>query len=233
LLCCVFFILLTYSTPLEDWEKTYLKLHNDTKDMVLKSLVTYPRTESIEKDKPLLVILIKTVEDLLDSKKEIMQAIELKALDGIRDILLVIDSLARVKDDILLFNADYVQIYKGGFDLLRFVIDKPDEKKSGRSIYIEINSYRKELMNTLKGEDYHNLKESFNWISRIFAVLFSLVLTLFPFFLMKKLYDYFFPTKESEFEKYLKLKIVKEQEKKKKKLTNFKLFIWGSYKILT
>jgi hypothetical protein len=60
------------------------------------------------------------------------------------------------KEAVLLYQADYVLIYKGGFDVLK--LRNVKYPKSGRSLYIQLNSARNELIRyieTARGRHYY------------------------------------------------------------------------------
>ena len=137
-----------------DWRKeNYSKLDDNVAQNILKSLITYPRTESLEKDKPFVNLKIEVpskeaYQNIIESLK---MNVQLKAVDGREDIIYILGHLSFLREELLLDQCDYIQIYKGGMNLLRIQIG---ENNNGRSAYIEIHSLCLKLMNCLQGKSF-------------------------------------------------------------------------------
>jgi hypothetical protein len=108
---------------------------------IIQSHVVYPRTDEL---KDTGVYESEYSKSLTEVCKQIEQSIELKAIDAVKDSLIILSMIEEFKDDVLLAQADMLVIYKGGFDILK--LRNADEPNSGRSIYIEINGCRNELI---------------------------------------------------------------------------------------
>jgi hypothetical protein len=118
---------------------------NDVAKNIILSQIVYPKTESI-KDKS---ITQKNYNGtLLNAIQEIEADINLKAIDAVADAVEVLRLMEEFKESILLNQADCVVIYKGGFDIVMLTNEKLPT--SGRSIYIELNSSRNELIRYIK-----------------------------------------------------------------------------------
>ena len=110
------------------------RIAKETLESHVKYLLT---SECVLLDKPLVYAKYnaQNLEVLLPNLK-------MSALDD--DARVILDCLRAFKESILAAQADYILIYKGGFNTLRLENDeKPD---SGRSIFIEINSLRHALL---------------------------------------------------------------------------------------
>lgn len=109
---------------------------------IVESHVVYPKTSNLQADKALYS---GTYEDSLTSSiREIQESIELKAVDAIKDAVSLLILMEEFKSSVMLTNADMVVVYKGGFDIIQLV--NKANPKSGRSIYVEINSCRNDLI---------------------------------------------------------------------------------------
>ena len=81
--------------------------------------------------------------------------IGLKAIDAVKDSVVLLKLLNEFKESILLSQADYLLIYKAGFDIIK--LENSAKPNSGRSMYIEINSCRNELvryLQTMRGQEF-------------------------------------------------------------------------------
>ena len=158
----------------DDVEKWYLTADEDVKKMMLLAQCVFPRTESLNKDKPIEVFENEGDSFPLKEIKDVVSnSISLLAIDCRKELLHILDILFLIKDDILFSQADFVQFYKSGHDIFRIHNSKP---QSGRSIYIEINSLRLEVLNLLRMEEYSQIKE---WAGNL-ASYFQLLLSLTP-----------------------------------------------------
>lgn len=111
--------------------------------MIVQSQVLYPRTTNIILEKALYTGTFES--SLLPVVQELQGSIELHAIDAIADCVEVLKMMDEFRDSILLQRADYVVIYKGGFDVVK--LKNTHNPQSGRSIFIELNSCRRELIN--------------------------------------------------------------------------------------
>lgn len=120
---------------------------------IIESQIVYPRTANLAADKAILMLEFNgTLKSVVS---DIENNIDLRAVDAVKDCLQVLKLVEEFKETILLDQADFFVIYKGGFDVLKLQnMKKPD---SGRSIYIELNSARNELIRyteTLRAESF-------------------------------------------------------------------------------
>ena len=77
-----------------------------------------------------------------------------KAIDDIEDALVLLKILNELKETILLSQADYIIIYKAGFNIIK--LENSARPNLGRSIYVDINSCRNELnryVETMRGKE--------------------------------------------------------------------------------
>jgi hypothetical protein len=134
-------------------ESLYSGISATIKDTAVRAGFVYPRTDSIKDDIPEETFQMKNPDS--PNYQELItycqQSISLKALDGLEDILEIVDSLTRIHTQMLFNRVDCIQIWKGGIDLLRINMEG---QKTGRSAYIEINSLRLRLMNLLHKKEY-------------------------------------------------------------------------------
>jgi hypothetical protein len=92
--------------------------------------------------------------------------IGLKAIDAVKDSVVLLKLLNEFKESILLSQADYLLIYKAEFDIIK--LENSAKPNSGRSMYIEINSCRNELVRyvqTMRGQ------QEFPWLQVISLVV--------------------------------------------------------------
>ena len=128
-------------------------LGHHTARTIIESQIVYPRTASIQTDSAMFTG--EFGNSLLEAIKQIQNDIELKAVDAVKDdAVVVLSMMEEFKDSLLISKADFVVVYKGGFDVVKLInINRPN---SGRSIYVEINSCRNELIRiiqTARGKD--------------------------------------------------------------------------------
>lgn len=122
------------------------EIGHDTARSIVESQIVYPRTIGLQNDKALYSGEFD--ETLTDVITKIQNSIELKAVDAVKDAVSILKLVEEFKHSILLSNADLVVVYKGGFDILR--LENKANPQSGRSIYIEINSCRNELIRIIQ-----------------------------------------------------------------------------------
>jgi hypothetical protein len=92
----------------------------------------------------------------LEVIQKIENNIELKGIDAVKDSIILLKMMEEFKEAVLLDQADYVLIYKGGFDVLK--LRNVKYLKIGRSLYIDLNSARNELIRyieTARGRHYY------------------------------------------------------------------------------
>ena len=144
---------------MEDFESVYKKVSQHIRDAVVKSDIQYPRTQNLDKDIPEETFEIQSPEipNYEELRQHCQSSINLQALDGIEDIIYIVDTLSRVHNQMLLSRVDCVQIWKGGVDLLKIVMKG---NNTGRSAFIEINSLRLKLMNYLKEKEYTEIRSA-------------------------------------------------------------------------
>ena len=125
---------------------------NIAKNIIMAQIV-YPKTVGLSTDKAMIELTYDGT--LLPAIQTIENSIELKAIDAITDSVLVLKLVEEFKNSVLLDRADFVFIYKGGFDVVKLKNDQKPE--SGRSLYIELNSARNELIRyieTARGKSF-------------------------------------------------------------------------------
>lgn len=113
---------------------------------IVESQVTYPRTYILVDDKALITMEFEG--SLATVITSVQNNIELRALDATNDVVSILRMMVDLKESILLANADMIIVYKGGLNILRLV--NSGNPKSGRSINIEINSFRNELIRQIQ-----------------------------------------------------------------------------------
>ena len=108
---------------------------------IIQSHIVYPKTENLS-DKAILETEFEN--SLNDAITFIEKSINLKAIDAIKDAFEVLCMMEEFKESIMIDQADYIVIYKGGFNIIK--LKNSLNPASGRSIYVEINSCRNELI---------------------------------------------------------------------------------------
>ncbi len=101
------------------------------------------------------VVLCWVTQEILnleEVERSVSTEAELIAINGVEDVRAVLRVLILLKDDMHLEQFDTIQIYCGGVDLLRVVnlarsADRGSAgtRPSGRSVYVEVNEYRRRL----------------------------------------------------------------------------------------
>ena len=132
---------------------------------VVESHIVYPKTSSIDNQRAIFssVFDAATLSDVI---RFIEADIGLKAIDAVKDSVVLLKLLNEFKESILLSQADYLLIYKAGFDIIK--LENSAKPNSGRSMYIEINSCRNELVRyvqTMRGQ------QEFPWLQVISLVV--------------------------------------------------------------
>ena len=124
---------------------------------IIQSQIVYPRTLSLGSDKAMIQLQFDGT--LLPAIQQLENSIELKAIDAVKDYsVTVLKRIEEFKNSLFLEQADYVVVYKGGFDVVK--LENAQKPNSGRSLYIELNSARNELIRyieTTRGK-------SFRWL---------------------------------------------------------------------
>ena len=77
---------------------------------------------------------------LLEVIQKIEKNNELKAIDAVKESVILLKMVEEFKESVLLDQVDYILICKGGFNVLK--LRNVKYPKSGRSLYIELNSAR-------------------------------------------------------------------------------------------
>lgn len=109
---------------------------------IVQAQILYPRTDKLVADNGILELDFDGT--LLEVIQRIENNIELKAIDAVKDSVILLKMIEEFKESVLLDQADYILIYKGGVDVLK--LRNVKYPKSGRSLYIELNSARNELI---------------------------------------------------------------------------------------
>ena len=131
---------------------------------VICSMIQFPRTSSLEKDKPAAEFIFEANEVYDYSKVEqfIETNVNLISLDARDDLQMIIQSLKKVHDELHLDNFDCIQIFRCGIDLLRITNKSRDVN---RSAFIEINEYKRRLHHDIKpASSFSNLSCSIIFI---------------------------------------------------------------------
>ena len=82
--------------------------------------------------------------DLAAVKRAVVSDVELIAVNGVRDVVNVLEALELLREDMHLAQFDYVHVNRGGVVLLR-IVNTPPFHGSGRSVVVEVNEYRRRL----------------------------------------------------------------------------------------
>lgn len=122
------------------------EIGHDSARSIVDSQIIYPRTSDLQYDQAMFTGEFE--ETLTDVITKIQNSIELKAVDAVGDAISILKLMEECKNSILLSKADLVVVYKGGFDILK--LENRKYPQSGRSIYIEINSCRNELIRKIQ-----------------------------------------------------------------------------------
>ena len=85
---------------------------------------------------------------LLEVIQKIEKNNELKAIDAVKESVILLKMVEEFKESVLLDQVDYILICKGGFNVLK--LRNVKYPKSGRSLYIELNSARNELIRCIE-----------------------------------------------------------------------------------
>ena len=146
---------------------------------IVESQVVYPRTSSICLDKA--IVFEKYTPGGL---REVVTKLELnvdnvKAAHAVKDAVVILKLLVELKDSLLVNQADNILVYKGGFDIVRLQND--ENPKSGRSIYVEINSCRNDLIRYIQAAR----KEEIPWLQ--IGALLGAAITVALIALLRKL----------------------------------------------
>jgi len=109
---------------------------------VLASCFVFPRTASLEQNNPFTSYDVEKL-DLATIRGKVETDAHMVAANIRNDVLLILDAINEIKEDLLLDRMDAIVIYRGGLDVLCINVTS---NKSGRSAYIEINDYKRRLM---------------------------------------------------------------------------------------
>lgn len=138
------------------------------KDALISTIV-FPKTSSLENDEPQEHLEVDTLDyDYLE--KYVEKCPELIALNAVSDITLVLQVLKEIHDIMHIDQFDCVQIYRGGVDLIRIRLKNNTTK---RSVYVEINEYRRRLQHLLYPEKNDNIL-----VSIVVGALAALLVTI-------------------------------------------------------
>jgi len=155
-----------------------LSVAEDDAKALIKSLVVYPRTTSLQKDKPLVVFEFRPTpgEPFPPKKIEefVLQNDVLKGLGVEKDIAALLIVMAWHRDAILLDEADCVQFHKDQVDVLR-IVNLNKMANESRSIVIEINAARKSVVELVQ-ETSRWRRRSYWIVGVILTVIFSLLI---------------------------------------------------------
>ena len=127
---------------MESIEHLIKALGRSTARNIVESQIVYPKTNTLQTDQALyngeyngtLAPCILNIQDSIDYK----------AGNPMKDSISLLILIEEIKHSALLFRADMVVVCKRGFHMIRLV--NKAQPKSGRSIYIEVNSCRNDLI---------------------------------------------------------------------------------------
>ena len=122
---------------------------------ILTSVIVFPRTSSLKNDTPR--VIWKMGEDVKSYEDAMAKATahpELIAINAAEDTKLVLHALDLVQKELHLDQFDSIQIYRGGIDILR--ITNNVSHSADRSAYIEINEFRRRLIQSQVHKWYNN-----------------------------------------------------------------------------
>ena len=142
----------------------------------LCSVVVFPRTASLADDTPESIMEVDGYIDYEKLQQNVQTDTNLISLGAREDVILILKVLSEVHDVLHLEQFDSIQIYRGGVDLLR-IVNK--NRKTGRSVYVEINEYRRRLHQLLYPDQ--NIIPSV-----LIGVVSILCMTLINYYLLKK-----------------------------------------------
>ena len=150
------------------------ELVGDEKSEVLATSVVFPRTSSLQDEKPIL-LLEQDILNLVEALNSISKNPEIIALAAKSDLELVITVLTQISKELCLDQFDTIHICRSGIPLLR-IVNK--SRHVDRSVYVEINDYRRSLQERVakKTAARHDFMVSLGSVAVITAVLFSVYL---------------------------------------------------------
>jgi len=132
------------------------KLGDDIALDICASCIVFPRTDNLSKDNPRIVYVVNPdadvneVKGFADAKARAASEPELVALNANQDVAMALELLGKLQKHFALDKFDYVQVYRGGVDLVRLdYIAKYNSRPCGRSVYFEINEYRRRLISAV------------------------------------------------------------------------------------
>jgi len=111
----------------------------ERRDILCSSFI-FPRTESLL-DEPAINLEVETL-DFAQILKSIDNDPEAIALCVYKDLRLILGDIQEVAEELCLDKFDSIQFYRNGLNVLRIQLKG---NNCGRSVYLEINDYRRYL----------------------------------------------------------------------------------------
>lgn len=143
---------------MNNFEILIKKASNQTRKDILRDVIVFPKTEALEENKPVSIFFYDEKPNWESILVNVNYDEELVAINAVNDINILLGILKEIQDDLHLQQFDSIQIYRGGVNIVR-VINR--NKNIGRSVYIEINEYRKRLYNYMfpknKSNNYYGI----------------------------------------------------------------------------
>jgi hypothetical protein len=99
-----------------------------------------------------MVVEVDKVVDYDDIIRRVQDNTEMIALSARDDLKLTLSVLRELHAELCLHQFDYIQIHRGGVDLLRIILKKEKDNQIGRSAFVELNEYRRRLQQIARPE---------------------------------------------------------------------------------
>ncbi len=114
---------------------------------VLASCIQFPRTASLANDESFWEESVTNInkDTFLTLQGLLNEQPEMIAINVVEELSLIFEALKSCHETLRFDLFDTLHIYYGGVDLVRIVNNARKEKPSGRSVTVEINSYRQRL----------------------------------------------------------------------------------------
>jgi hypothetical protein len=137
---------------------------------IIEAQITYPRTDGDNVCSEKAMVEFAFDGTLYHVIQTMEYSPELNTVDAVKDSVSVMKLMEVSKKAILLDQADYVLIYKGGFDVIKLTNNKMPA--SGRSIYIELNAVKHELIRRIEAAR----ERHFRWLEVVTSIGLGVIL---------------------------------------------------------
>jgi len=145
------------------------------KDLLCQSF-SFPYKDNFNNDNSVISLELEPYNIDFDKIIEIVREHpEAIALSIREDLILTLKLLEEVKDEIMIHRFDKFVIYRSGLNIFSITFKN---NKSNRVIYLEINDYRRRLMNYLKPKD---------WTPYVTTLVFVTLTAIMNYFLYKNI----------------------------------------------